>query len=146
MLLLHSSLLLSNRVYSLGNLVENEILGKEIEMHYASKLKGKLSEDFSCYDIEANHAFYEVKCTHKIIKNGSGTNREGRFSIHADSHKNMQEYYSPAFYIFVLLDENHNIISEKTLPFLVVDELLKNHKPISRGDYQIKHSLIFGGS
>lgn len=130
-------------------LKDNEILGLKIESSICTNYNGMLSQAHSSYDFSTSTNLYEVKSCHSLVKNGKETKpRSGRFSIHKDSHECLSilasnENKIPT-YIFVILDQENNIVIQKEFSYQFIDDLLKKLKPIKRGDYQINYKLIFG--
>ncbi len=130
-------------------LQENQILGEELELELASFFKATLSQNHAYYDFYNSKAYFEVKSCHVKIKNGKYGMRSGRFSIHKVSHEliaqEASEHGKHAIYIFLLIDENSQIIKKRILNWISVNKLLLLLKPIpSRQDYQFKHEVIFG--
>jgi hypothetical protein len=130
-------------------LEDNRIAGEELDLELCSFFKGKISPEHSYFDFYTDKALFEVKSCHAKIKDGVGRKlRSGRFSIHKDSHDliamNASDQKKYAIYIFVLLDDKHQIIAKRILNWIAINKLLLILKPIHRGDYQFKHEIIFG--
>jgi hypothetical protein len=130
-------------------LQENLINGEELELELSKFFKASLSHDRAYYDFVNDKAYFEVKSCHVKIKNGKYGMRSGRFSIHKVSHEliaqEASEHGKHAIYIFLLIDENNQIIKKRILNWLSVNKLLLLLKPIpSRLDFQFKHEVILG--
>ena len=141
---------------AIGRSVEKEVAKSYIEVYFNSCKHG--SYDFSTKDV-----LFEVKSCHKVIRDGKRSRklkhlpsckeivqrfRKGRFLIHKISHELINKIAISegkiVKYIFVLLNDDHSIKRWKEVHWRDLDKLLKEHKPISRGDYQINYDLIFG--
>lgn len=152
----------------MASLKENEYIGKDVERKIADQfisqgLKVSFPEDphahfdFQLEGLTPMTSFCEVKsCQFKIKngfyinKNGEKTTNDGRFGrffIHGYSHDVIKELIEngekTAFYIFVVVNKQGEILKQKQLTWLEVDSLLHGKKPIGRGDFMVEHPTVF---
>lgn len=139
---------------------ENEKNGLEIEDKLLEKLHpvihAQKPEQKTCYDIITDLHLIEVKSSNSFHKNGFtryGKQQfcQGRFILIKNSHESIKtesdKQNKNPMYIFVITDNENNIKQLKWIQWKIVDQLLKNHKPLNRKDgtllYRIPITRIF---